>query len=114
SLIDLETAEILSLITRKLSKPAGTSITKGIERRWNMKQLLNSLDQVKVMTIHKAKGKEADLVIVINRATHYEKSGKEGEEEERRIWYVAVTRAKNRLIIASYEAEFEYTTTKYV
>ncbi len=114
SLIDLDKSDILSLITRKLSKGAATCVTKGIEKEWNINQLMNSLDQVKVMTIHKSKGKEADLVIVINRATHYEKRGGEDEDEERRIWYVAVTRAKNRLIIASYEDEIEYTTTKYV
>ncbi|MCE7736560.1 MAG: ATP-dependent helicase [Candidatus Heimdallarchaeota archaeon] len=114
SLIDLVGPEILELLTRKISKASKISIEKGIEKGWNKDQLLNSLDQVKVMTIHKSKGKEADLVIVINRATHYEKRGEEDEDEERRIWYVAVTRAKNRLIIASYEDEFEYTTTKYV
>lgn len=114
SLIDLVDPEILELLTRKIFKAAKTSIEKGIEKGWNKEQLINSLDQVKVMTIHKSKGKEADLVIVINRATHYEKRGEEDEDEERRIWYVAVTRAKNRLIIASYEDEFEYTTTKYV
>ncbi|MCE7734463.1 MAG: ATP-dependent helicase [Candidatus Heimdallarchaeota archaeon] len=114
SLIDLDNSAILVLLTRKLSKATKISIEKGIEKGWKKEQLINSLDQVKVMTIHKSKGKEADLVIVINRATQYEKRGEEDEDEERRIWYVAVTRAKNRLIIASYESEFEYTTTKYV
>ncbi|OLS20199.1 MAG: ATP-dependent DNA helicase UvrD2 [Candidatus Heimdallarchaeota archaeon LC_2] len=114
SMINLVGPEILELLTRKISKATKASIKKGIEKGWNKTQLINSLDQVKVMTIHKSKGKEADLVIVVNRATHYEKRGEENEDEERRIWYVAVTRAKNRLIIASYEDEFEYTKTKYV
>lgn len=90
-MIDLDKSDILSLITRRLSKGASTSIIKGIQKEWTINQLMNSLDQVKVMTIHKSKGKEADLVIVINRATHYEKRG---EEEEQRIWYVAVTRRR--------------------
>lgn len=114
SLINLEDSDLLDLLTRKLSKAAKQSISKGITKGWNVDQIINSLDQVKVMTIHKSKGKEADLVIVVNRATHYEKRGEEDEEEERRIWYVAVTRAKNRLIIASYEDEIQYTKTKYV
>ncbi|MHA2097675.1 MAG: UvrD-helicase domain-containing protein [Candidatus Kariarchaeaceae archaeon] len=112
--IDLEPNDILPMLVRKLHKHVTRSIQIGIKKGWTKKQVLNSIDQVKVMTIHKSKGKEADLVIIINRATHYEKRGEEDEDEERRIWYVAVTRAKNRLVIASYNDEMEYTTTKYL
>jgi DNA helicase-2/ATP-dependent DNA helicase PcrA len=112
--LDLETDEILPLVLSNLSKPAARSISKGIEKNWNKEQVMSSIDQVKVMTIHKSKGKEADLVIVMNRATHYEKMGEEEPEEEKRIWYVAVTRARKKLVIASYDVEFEYPKTKYI
>lgn len=49
-------------------------------------------DSVKVLTVHSAKGLEADNVIVIGVAKWARKS------EERRVAYVAATRAKKKLI----------------
>ena len=61
-------------------------------------------EKVKLSTIHQAKGLEFDIVFVImlcdgmfpsSRSTE----SSEGEEEERRLFYVAVTRAKNELYL---------------
>lgn len=51
-----------------------------------------SRDSVKVLTVHSAKGLEADNVIVIGVAKWSRKS------EERRVAYVAATRARKKLI----------------
>jgi len=57
-------------------------------------------EKVKVMTIHQSKGLEFDRVVVygknmkINRRTVWKDS-----DEEKKIMYVAITRAKNELVI---------------
>lgn len=59
--------------------------------------------RVRLSTIHAAKGGEARHVILFRemaRRTHDEMlRSAEGEEDERRCWYVAVTRAKERLTV---------------
>jgi len=75
-------------------------------------------EQVRLSTIHQAKGLEFDVVFVIMLCDGLFPSARsleipEGEEEERRLFYVAVTRAKNELYltypyirtIAGYESE---------
>ena len=61
--------------------------------------------RVRLSTIHQAKGLEFDAVFVImlcdglfpsNRSTE----SNDGEEEERRLFYVAITRAKNELYLS--------------
>jgi superfamily I DNA/RNA helicase len=52
--------------------------------------------QIKLSTAHKAKGLEWDNVIMLENTFKFDKG-----EEEARIWYVAVTRAKKSLTIAS-------------
>lgn len=56
--------------------------------------------RVRVSTIHSAKGGEADHVVLLRemaRRTHQEM--KWASEDEARVWYVAVTRARSRLTI---------------
>jgi superfamily I DNA/RNA helicase len=48
-------------------------------------------------TIHAAKGQEADHVILYN--ARGEKTYEDTGDDELRVWYVAVTRAKHRLTI---------------
>lgn len=66
-------------------------------------------DVVKVMTIHTAKGLEFDSVFVngmVEGQFPSKRLRNEDEiEEERRLFYVAVTRAKRRLYISSYESK---------
>ena len=66
-------------------------------------------DVVKVMTIHTAKGLEFDTVFVngmVEGQFPSKRLRNEDEiEEERRLFYVAVTRAMTRLYISSYESK---------
>jgi DNA helicase-2/ATP-dependent DNA helicase PcrA len=61
-------------------------------------------EKLKLSTIHQAKGLEFDVVFVIMLCDGMFPSTRsmesnEGEEEERRLFYVAITRAKNELYI---------------
>lgn len=66
-------------------------------------------DVVKVMTIHTAKGLEFDTVFVngmVEGQFPSKRLRNEDEfEEERRLFYVAVTRARQKLYISSYESK---------
>ena len=65
---------------------------------------------VSLLTFHSAKGTEYDTVFIIDASenfTPYFKAGKASEiEEERRMFYVALTRAKNRLFVLHAEERF--------
>jgi DNA helicase-2/ATP-dependent DNA helicase PcrA len=61
-------------------------------------------EKIKLSTIHQAKGLEFDVVFVIMLCDGLFPSARsmespEGEEEERRLFYVAITRAKNELYL---------------
>lgn len=61
-----------------------------------------------VGTLHSSKGMEADHVVLLNRLpypTLLAIQEKEGLDEERRLWYVGATRAKERLTIAEGDGE---------
>jgi DNA helicase-2/ATP-dependent DNA helicase PcrA len=62
-------------------------------------------DRIRLSTIHQAKGLEFDAVFVIMLCDGLFPSTRsidsaEGEEEERRLFYVAITRAKNELYLS--------------
>ena len=62
-------------------------------------------DRIRLSTIHQAKGLEFDVVFVIMLCDGLFPSARsmespEGEEEERRLFYVAITRAKNELYLS--------------
>ncbi|HTL71863.1 MAG TPA: ATP-dependent helicase, partial [bacterium] len=61
-------------------------------------------EKIKLSTIHQAKGLEFDVVFVIMLCDGLFPSARstesnDGEEEERRLFYVSVTRAKNELYL---------------
>ncbi|MFZ2619979.1 MAG: UvrD-helicase domain-containing protein, partial [Alphaproteobacteria bacterium] len=67
----------------------------------------NTDDAVRLMTIHAAKGLEFDTVFlpgfedgIFPHVRSLNESGNKGIEEERRLAYVAITRAKRRLVIS--------------
>ena len=95
----------------------------------NFKENSNEKDKVSLLTAHKAKGKEYDFVIVsglnedllphkmaldVNNlgGVVEEAVGMAGLEEERRICYVAITRAKRFLLLSSFDRWGEL-STKY-
>lgn len=70
---------------------------------------------VRLMTVHAAKGLEFDYVFVSGmeqglfpHAGYDQKKGKEEQEEERRLFYVAVTRARERLYLSHAYARTVY------
>lgn len=76
-------------------------------------------DVVTLMTVHAAKGTEFPVVFVntVNDAIFpssrsLEENPHEGLEEERRLMYVAMTRAKEKLYI-SYNTDYSYQTGEY-
>ena len=81
-----------------------------------------SADRVRLMTLHAAKGLEFPAVFVAGLEEellpHFravsEHAGDEGLEEERRLFYVGMTRARERLFLsyASYRMHFGQTTAR--
>lgn len=65
--------------------------------------------RVRLSTIHGAKGGEADHVIVLTDVANrtYEES-REYPEDEARVWYVAVTRAREQLTIVAPQTRMSY------
>ncbi len=70
-------------------------------------------DHLVLSTIHSAKGKEWDSVFIIalNEGT-FPSRRVEDLEEERRLFYVATTRARRYLFLTSYEIEFRFGKTE--
>ena len=73
----------------------------------NMMAFKYSVDQfgsrakpIRVETIHAVKGEEEDVVVLVNNITgRTEQEERENEDEERRVWFVGATRAREKLII---------------
>jgi DNA helicase II / ATP-dependent DNA helicase PcrA len=73
----------------------------------------NLIEAVSVMTVHAAKGLEFDLVFVPGLEDGLFPSGRSieernGVEEERRLMYVAITRAKKELILSHAKSRFVF------
>lgn len=67
--------------------------------------------RAEVSTIHQAKGAEADHVVLapeLSRATHSALRSPRHTDDEQRVWYVAVSRARRSLRIAKDSGEFNY------
>jgi superfamily I DNA/RNA helicase len=63
-----------------------------------VKNKLNSKPNIKLSTIHGAKGGEADHVLLItDMASIAYESLSSCNDDERRVWYVGITRAKQSL-----------------
>ncbi len=73
----------------------------------------NITDAINVMTVHAAKGLEFDLIFVPGLEDGVFPSGRslderDGAEEERRLFYVAMTRAKKELILCYAKTRFVF------
>jgi DNA helicase-2/ATP-dependent DNA helicase PcrA len=78
------------------------SLLTNVEAEENPK---DDTERIRLSTIHQAKGLEFDVVFVIMLCDGLFPSGRstespDGEEEERRLFYVAITRAKNELYLS--------------
>ncbi len=77
-----------------------SAFLKWLRYRDIQEKLFEEQDAVKLMTVHASKGLEFDTVIVsgLNQGVFPSKKSAD-PEEERRLFYVAITRAKNRLYL---------------
>lgn len=67
----------------------------------NTQKDIKDVDSVKLMTVHSAKGLEFDTVFLVGaEKSMFPHFNNENIEEERRLFYVALTRAKNNLYIS--------------
>ena len=95
--------------------PEGWSKATGIDRKVINARARRTSVRVTYSTVHKAKGTEADYVILLDggppragqaaearaleRALRVFRGADTADEEERRIWYVALTRAKRKVYV---------------
>ena len=105
-----DTVSEWGLIRDMLARDAGGSGTTAVlfRNNWQVRGFLDSFPegppagQVKAMTIHGSKGLEFDRVIIggVSDAVIPDRSS--DLEEERRLFYVALTRARERLCIMAH------------
>lgn len=96
-------------VLEALAEPADT-IADFLQKLWEMEQMisagtgnLESADaKVILSTIHGSKGMEYDRVILVDAVRDVLPSSENDREEERRIFYVAITRAREELILPDY------------
>lgn len=66
-------------------------------------------DAVTLMTVHGAKGSEYKYVFFVSLINgiipHSKSAGEEGEQEERRMFYVGITRAESELYLSSFDVK---------
>jgi len=65
-----------------------------------------------ISTVHKAKGKEWDGVIVLAENGEFPPRTKQGDEEERRVFYVAITRPRHRLFLPWADTRLRFCKTR--
>ena len=56
-------------------------------------------DSVKISTVHSAKGMDAPVVIILSAETFISKNGQSDEQDEEKLMYVALTRAREFLAV---------------
>jgi DNA helicase-2/ATP-dependent DNA helicase PcrA len=76
-------------------------------------QLDQDSDKVKLMTVHAAKGLEFPVVFMVGMEEEtfphkFSLEEPDGEEEERRLCYVAMTRAEERLFLTYCKRRFQF------
>jgi DNA helicase-2/ATP-dependent DNA helicase PcrA len=106
---DVETGEIQSPLAAFLTHAA-------LEAGDNQAQA--GQDAVQLMTVHSAKGLEFDAVFITGLEEglfphENSLSGGDGLEEERRLMYVAITRAKKRLYLSFSQTRLLHGQTRY-
>ena len=77
---------------------------KSVLNKWD-----GNLNVVSAMPHHGSKGKEADIVIVLTDITQTIKMAEQVDsiESERRVWYVAMTRAKKGIILVGKQGYYK-------
>lgn len=89
----LTTGKVPSFVKMDLAEIA---YYESVNRDWE-----GRMDVAECLTIHGSKGREADVVFIITSITGKTRKGELGGdiEAERRIWYVAITRARKAVVL---------------
>lgn len=101
-------AELVSLAARYDTLPAPEGVEKFLESAAlasDQDELKEDKNQVRLMTVHAAKGLEFAVVFIVGLEEGlfpYEREGEgtDGLEEERRLMYVALTRAQKKVYLS--------------
>ena len=109
---DMERVGNMKELATLATKYDGLEIPTGIEKLLEDASLQSDQDELeeenhatRLMTVHASKGLEFDAVFVVGLEQDLfphkpmDKNGKKDDEEERRLFYVAVTRAKKKLYL---------------
>ena len=100
-LVDGEWYEVLSTLT-----PREISYLRRLER---VGEDIQGEPRIRVSTIHQAKGGECDnVVVLLDLGRLVYKSYAKNPDDEHRVFYVAVTRAKEKLYIVEAQREEAY------
>lgn len=92
----LLTTELWHVALDKLNPTEVTYFLTALKRG----EKLSREPRIRISTIHSVKGGEADNVVLqTDMAPRTYKEYEENPDDEHRVWYVAVTRAKNKLFI---------------
>ena len=88
----------------------GETITDFMSRLAELEQAMKNISYNRhipyvLTTVHSSKGLEYDNVIIMDEISPIFPDNRSDIEEERRLFYVAMTRAKNNLILLSYDNE---------
>jgi len=104
--------EIINISSFPTKFPQGKTV--GIIVRSNYEKtkipFINGFENIEILTAHKSKGLEFDIVLIFDKSSFqkykenpindfFEKTKQDILEEEKRLFYVAVTRAKEKLYI---------------
>ena len=78
-----------------------------------MDVLIQKLNRIPIITVHQSKGCEFDTVIIAgadgNNFPSYAAQQSNAEEEEKKVFYVAITRAKQKLVLTRATKHYSHT-----
>lgn len=115
--IDMFSLELKDWVSKQQYRSLDTSCKEFLRQAmlWDVQEALNrDTAKINIMTVHGSKGLEFDWVIIPNCFDGEYPASKDNPEEERRLMYVAITRAKNRLFFSTPETIKTYNMTKAV
>jgi DNA helicase-2/ATP-dependent DNA helicase PcrA len=91
--------DVIQFLADNHPNPQLRSFAHLLVQGYSPQEIQDQRGGIELKTIHQAKGEEADIVVLVSAATYYEINDLHEPDEERRVWYVGLTRAKQKVII---------------